>query len=90
MVKDDQILKVSNIVNLTLDQVYNEKLIKKIVSIILIITAIIFILGILFGLYTSSEYGIILELIIILVFFYFLCWFMGIRCRLSGCKKLKK
>jgi uncharacterized membrane protein len=85
MAKDDQVLKVFNIVNLTLDQVYNEKLIKKIVSIILIITGFIFILGIYFGLYTSAS-GIILELIIILVFFYFLCWFMGIRCRLSGCK----
>jgi hypothetical protein len=85
--KPDQMLKF--FINITLDQIYIEKLIKKIVSIILIITAIIFILGIYFGLYTSAN-GIILELIIILVFFYFLCWFIGIRCRLSGCKKIKK
>ena len=76
-------------VTLTLDDIYDEKLLKKIVSIILVITAIIFILGMYFGLFTST-YGIILELIIILVFFYFLIWLMGIRCRLSGCKKIKK
>jgi hypothetical protein len=85
---DDQLLKFFN-VNLTLDQIYNEKLLKKIVSFILVIMAIIFILGMYLGFFTST-YGIILELIIILVFFYFLIWLMGIRCRLSGCKKIKK
>ena len=84
---DDQLQKFFN-VNITLDQIYNEKLLHKIVFVILVITAAIFILGMYFGLY-SSTYGIILELFIILVFVYFLIWFMGIRCRLSGCKKIK-
>ena len=65
-----------------------EELLKKIISVILAFIAIIFILGIYFGLLTS-PYGIVFELIIILVFFYFLFWFMGIRCSLSGCKKIK-
>jgi hypothetical protein len=87
-IDDDQLLKVFN-TTLSLADIYNEKLLKKVVSIIMVITAISFILGMYFGLY-SSTYGIILELSIILVFFYFLIWFMGIRCRVSGCKKNKK
>lgn len=87
MAKDnDQLLKVFYMVNLTLDEIYNEQLLKKIVSIILVITAIIFILGIYFSLFTST-YGILLKLIIILVFVYLLIWLIGIRCRLSGCQK---
>lgn len=82
---NDQLLKVFNI-NLTLEQIYNEKLLEKIVSIILVINALIFILGMYFGFFTST-YGIIIELILVLIFFYFLIWLMGIRCRLSGCKK---
>ncbi len=90
MAKDDnQLLKIFNVVNLTLDEIYNEKLLKKIVTIILVITAITFFLGIYSDLFTST-YGRILELILILVFFYFFIWLMGIRCRLSGCKKVKK
>jgi|WetSurMetagenome_2_1015567.scaffolds.fasta_scaffold519644_2 hypothetical protein len=86
MVRDyDQLLNILNI-NLNLEDIYNEKILKKIVSVILIITAISFILGMYSGIFTST-YGKILELIIILVFFYFLIWLMGIRCKLSGCKK---
>lgn len=64
-----------------------EKLLQKVLIIILfVIGALFVIIGVLFNLFESFN-GKVIQIAIVLIFFYFLIWLIGVRCRLSGMKR---
>mgnify|MGYP000924388218 CR=1 FL=1 len=66
-----------------------EKLLQKVLIIILFVIGALFVIGVLFNLFESFN-GRVIQITIVLIFFYFLIWLIGVRCRLSGMKKEKK
>jgi len=65
-----------------------EKLLQKVLIAILFIIGALFVIGVLFNLFESFN-GKVIQTAIVLIFFYFLIWLIGVRCRLSGMKKNK-
>jgi hypothetical protein len=66
-----------------------EKLLQKVLIIILFVIGALFVIGVLFNLFESVK-GNVIQIAIVLIFFYFLIWLIGVSCRLSGMKKEKK
>lgn len=63
-----------------------EKILQKVLIIILFIIGALFVLGVLFNLFESFN-GKVIQIAMVLIFFYFLIWLIGVRCRLSGMKR---
>lgn len=63
-----------------------EKLLQKVLIIILFVIGALFVIGVLFNLFESFN-GKVIQIAIVLIFFYFLIWLIGVRCRLSGMKR---
>jgi hypothetical protein len=68
------------------EKIYDEKALEKVLIIILLIIGTMFIIGILFNLFESFN-GKVIQIAIVLIFFYFLIWFIGVRCRVHGMKR---
>ncbi|MDY9923640.1 hypothetical protein [Methanobacterium sp.] len=63
-----------------------EKILQKVLIIILFVIGALYVIGVLFNLFESFN-GKVIQIAIVLIFFYFLIWLIGVRCRLSGMKR---
>jgi hypothetical protein len=63
-----------------------EKILQKVLIAVLFVIGTLFIIGVLFNLFESFN-GNVIRIAIVLIFFYFLIWLIGVRCRLSGMKR---
>ncbi|KAF5051279.1 hypothetical protein DSECCO2_420690 [anaerobic digester metagenome] len=66
-----------------------EKILQKVLIIILFVIGALYVSGVLFNLFESFN-GKIIQIAMVLIFFYFLIWLMGVRCRIAGTKENKK